>query len=167
MDRIISIRKGGDVKRFHTVTMLRDNLVSSHSWGVATLICDIQPIVSANLLKAALYHDVAEHVTGDISAPTKWRFSELSFILTKMENEIEKELGIDVELTGDEKNILKFADMSDLVLCCVQEYRLGNLDALDIVRRGLTYLEDRAWTAECRSYLPKIKRYVEEMRYGR
>lgn len=162
MDKLISIRKGGDVKRFHTVTMVRENLVSSHSWGVATLICDITENPSANLLKAALYHDVAEHVTGDISAPTKWRFTELASMVSKVEQEIDKELGIQINLDDEELKILKFADMADLVLTCAQEYRLGNREALEIVRRGVTFLEDRAWTTQCRNYLPKIKRYVEE-----
>lgn len=162
MDKIISIRKGGDVKRFHTVTMLQDNLVASHSWGVATLIFDVFPSASVELVKAALYHDVAEHVTGDISAPTKWRYPKLSEALVVVEQETEKELGIEVCLSDEEASILKFCDMADLILVCVKEYRLGNTDALEIVRRGLTYLEDRTWTPHCRNYLPKIKRFVEE-----
>lgn len=162
MDKLISIRKGGDVKRFHTVTMIRENTVAAHSWGVATLIFDVFPNASVELIKAALYHDVAEHVTGDVSAPTKWRYPKLAEALTLVEHETEADLGIDVWLDQEDKLILKFCDMADLVMTCVQEYRLGNKDALDIVRRGLTYLEDRSWTSHCRNYLPKIKRYVEE-----
>lgn len=162
MDNLISVRKGGDVKRFHTVTMLREHLVSSHSWGVATLVQDINPACSKELILSALYHDVAEHVTGDVSAVTKWRYPELKEVLDTVEKEVEEDLGISVGLTHQEKLLLKFADMADLVLCCVQECRLGNREAVDIVRRGLTYLEDNTWTAECRSYLPKIKRYAED-----
>ena len=163
MDNLISIRKGGDVKRFHTVTMLREHLVSSHSWGVATLIQDIHPGCTKNLVLAALYHDVAEHITGDVSAVTKWRYPELKEALCNVEAAVEKDLGISVSLSEHESMILKFADMADLVLCSVKEYSLGNKEAAEIIRRGLTYLEDRTWTVECRAYLPKIKRYVEEV----
>ena len=162
MDNLISIRKGGDVKRFHTVTMLREHLVSSHSWGVATLIQHISPNCSKEIILAALYHDVAEHVTGDVSAVTKWQYPELKEVLNKVEKEVEEQLEVSFALSKSDELLLKFADMADLVLCCVQEYRLGNMEALEVIRRGLTYLEDNTWTIECRSYLPKIKRYVED-----
>lgn len=162
MDNLIAIRKGGSVKRFHTVTMLKENLNSSHSWGVATLIQDICPSCSKEVLLAALYHDVAEHITGDVSAPTKWKYPELSKILSEVEGEVDNNLGISVTLSSEEKRLLKFADMADLVLTCVSEYRLGNSEVGEIVNRGVTYLEDQTWTPECVSYLPKIKRYVKE-----
>lgn len=144
------------------MTMLREHLVSAHSWGVAVILCDITPAPSAALLKAALYHDVAEHVTGDISAVTKWRFPDLSAAVSGIEEQVEKELGIDVALTKEEQSMLKFADMVDLVLCCTQEYSLGNTTAKAVVRRGLTYLEDRAWTSECRAYLSAVKLHVKD-----
>lgn len=109
-----------------------------------------------------MYHDVAEHVTGDISAVTKWRFPDLSAAVSGIEEQVEKELGIDVALTKEEQSMLKFADMVDLVLCCTQEYSLGNTTAKAVVRRGLTYLEDRAWTSECRAYLSAVKLHVKD-----
>lgn len=163
MTSLSAVRAGGDVKRFHTMTMLREHLVSSHSWGVAVILCDIIPTPSVALLKAALYHDVAEHVTGDISAVTKWRFPEFSAVVSGIEQQVEKELGIDVQLTEEEQSMLKFADMVDLVLCCAQECSLGNATARAVVRRGLTYLEDRAWSSPCRAYLVAVKLHVKEI----
>jgi len=162
MNRILQLRKGGDVKRFHTVTMLRENLVSAHSWGVAVLICDILPNPSVNLLKAALYHDVAEHVTGDISAPTKWQFPKLAEALLEVESEVEKRLGLNADLTEEERLILKFADMSDLILFCTQEFRLGNREAVEIINRGLAYLEDRIWPSVCVNYFCDLKSFIKE-----
>ena len=161
MDKLIAIRRGGNVKRFHTVPMLKENLNSSHSWGVAVLLLDICPECSKDVICAALYHDVAEHITGDVSAPTKWRYPELASVLTKVEEEVESDLGVKINLSESDYQLLKFADMADLVLTCLYEYRMGNMEALEIVYRGLTYLEDRTWTKECRTYLPKIKHYVE------
>lgn len=162
MNNILAIRKGGDVKRFHTETMLKENLVSSHSWGVAVLLHDIAPSCSKNLIMAALYHDVAEHITGDMSAVTKWRFPELKQALDKVEDIVNTELKTKVFLYEDEAQMLKFADMAELVLTCVREYQLGNQEAMQIVSRGMDYLEKNAWPEECRKYLPKIQSYVKE-----
>lgn len=163
MDSILAIRKGGAVKRFHTITMLKENLNSSHSWGVATLIQDIAPDCSKDILLAALYHDVAEHITGDVSAPTKWKYPALQEALRRVECEVDANLGINVLLSVEEARLLKFADMADLVLTCVSEYRLGNTEVVEVILRGVTYLEDQAWTPQCVAYLPKIKSYVKEM----
>ena len=163
MNSILAIRKGGAVKRFHTLTMLKENLNSSHSWGVATLIQDIAPNCSKEVLLAALYHDVAEHITGDVSAPTKWRYPELQDVLRKVEREVEDNLGIQIKLSTEEERLLKFADMADLVLTCISEYRLGNSEVVEVILRGVTFLEDQAWTPQCVAYLSKMKAYVKEM----
>ena len=163
MQTILDIRKGGDVTRFHTVPMLRPQSVASHSWGVATILLDLDPNCPAHLIKAALYHDVAEHITGDVSAPTKWRYPELAEILSRIEDEVERDLGLTVELTEAEKARLKFADMTELVLYCCQEYRLGNAPAAEIVIRGVTYLKERMLDKVCRAYLYKLESYVNEV----
>lgn len=163
MDSILAIRKGGSVKRFHTLTMLKENLNSSHSWGVATLIQDIAPNCSKDVLLAALYHDVAEHITGDVSAPTKWKYPALQEALRQVEREVEGNLGIHIQLSTEEERLLKFADMADLVLTCSAEYRLGNSEVAEVILRGITYLEDQAWTPQCVAYLPKIKSHVKEL----
>lgn len=162
MKNLLSIFKGGYVKRYHTVDMIKEQSVASHSWGVAVILCQMIKNPSPQLLKAALYHDVAEHVIGDMPATTKWRFEELSKAMSKAEQEIEHELGLDVKLDDTEKAYLKFADMAELIITCVREYNLGNRDAAEIVRRGLTYLEDRSWGMECRQYLNMLKIFVKE-----
>ena len=160
MNRIMKIRAGGDVKRFHTVTMLREHLVSSHSWGVATLLLDIDPNISKELLVAALYHDVAESVTGDVPATTKWRYPAIAELLNNAELEVETDLGIRSDLRQQEKDTLKFADMLDLVLACVEEFNLGNRGAGVVALRGLSYLKEREWPAACSKYLENIEPYV-------
>jgi len=140
MNRILQIRKGGDVKRFHTVTMHREHLVASHSWGVATLILHIYPTASRDLIVAALYHDVPEYATGDMPATTKWANPALAVALSQVEDQVVDILGLRVDLCDEEAYVLKFADMADLVLACIQEHRMGNREAHQIVNRGLDYL---------------------------
>lgn len=159
---IINIRQGGNVKRFHTVTMLREHLVSSHSWGVATILFDIYEEPSIELIKAALYHDVAEYITGDVSAPTKWRYRDLAERLEQIELEVQRDLGIeyDRDLTDNERTALKFADMADLVLACHQEVSLGNREASLILNRGMGYLREMLTDKPCRDWLQNLIDYI-------
>lgn len=162
MNKLTQIMKGGAVKRYHTVTMIQEQTVAAHSWGVACVLLDVLTYPSAELLKAALYHDVAESMVGDCPATTKWRYPDLARELNKAEDEVESLLGVSCLLSDTEKQCLKFADMADLVLHCLKDYRLGNRDSLEIVNRGLAYLEDRIWPVECMQYLPEFKNYVKE-----
>jgi len=116
--------------------------VSSHSWGVALIVTYIHPECSARLLKAALWHDIPEYITGDIAAPTKWEHASLALEVERIETNVIRALNIDVSLMHFEQEVLKVADMADLILCCLEEYKLGNKDALVIVNRGMRYLND-------------------------
>ena len=70
-------RDAGDVTRFHTLRTIRQQSVAHHSWGVATLLLHVWPEAPASVLRAALWHDVAEIETGDMPAPIKWANPEL------------------------------------------------------------------------------------------
>jgi len=140
MKLLLEQRKGGNVKRFHTMTMLREHLVSSHSWGVALNVIHIHPQCSASLLKAALWHDVPEYETGDIAAPTKWKHPSLANEVKRIEKDVMESLGIDIKIMPFEQEILKTADMGDLILSCIEEYQLGNQEGLVIAKRGINYL---------------------------
>src|SRR5688500_16871066 len=77
---------GGNVKRFHNEMTSFENLVATHSWGVA-MLCDVltghEP--SVNLLRWAMYHDLAEQVTGDVPYTAKKRFPTLGSYLYEAE----------------------------------------------------------------------------------
>ena len=51
--------RAGYTRRWHTTSYL-DQSVAEHSWGVALIIMQNHPNPSANLLKAALLHDLHE-----------------------------------------------------------------------------------------------------------
>ena len=160
IDKLIKIRKGGDVKRFHTVTMHREHLVSSHSWGVATLLLYIYPQASRELIMSALWHDVAEAHTGDMPATTKWANPVLAAALAEVEARANTDLGLDVELSEDDTRMLKFADMAELILSCMQEYELGNVEGLRIAKLGVSHLTGKGFPARCRPFFECMRDYV-------
>ena len=124
------IERGGRVQRMHTVPTLQAQNVAAHSFGVAWLCYLLHPTnePSTNLLLAALQHDLAEHVTGDIPAPTKRRL-DIRQSVAEMEVGIVRRAGfVDFEVSLDEKDsgILKLADTAELCMHCLREMTLGN-----------------------------------------
>lgn len=165
---LLARRRGGDVKRFHIHTTLREHLVASHSWGVAMLCLEIDPKCRKEVLVAALQHDVAESVTGDMPAPTKWRFEELAKALARVELVVEEELELQPtsELTKHEEKTLKIADMADFILASIKEYQLGNREARAWIRNGMIALSKYS-SKEFNHFIGPLNDYAEEIYNGR
>lgn len=140
------IINGGETVRYHTWPVLRRQNVGEHSFRVAMLCGWLagqhaegeKPVgIGANLLMAALTHDLAEHQMGDLPAPVKrglpdvipsgdarpfreyWDF---------LENRLLAEVGLDWAHTLNEyeKRILKLADAACGALYCARERMMGN-----------------------------------------
>lgn len=142
--RLDLILRGGAVKRYHVMDTLRTQNVAEHSFGVAWLcwlLCNGKP--SVQLVMAALQHDLAEHVTGDLPAPAK-RALNISEQFAAYEVSVLEEAGMLITLTQSEKRTLKFADTCELLLFCLQEMSLGNRSMSTVYSRGLSYIMEMA-----------------------
>lgn len=132
---------GAEVKRYHTVTTLREETVGHHSHGVAMLCILLCPNISANLLKAALMHDLAEQSTGDIPSPAKREYG-IGDQIDELECRLMNEAGIPFpSLTTYEQRILKLADIAHGALFCLREMELGNRRARVVFERYQSYAE--------------------------
>lgn len=110
------------VRRFHTLREQQESqTIGEHSFGVALIICKLHPNPSVELVKAALYHDLAESELGDVPSPAKWRFKNFETAFLEAEAVINKEFGINVELTPAELLWLACADLLELYI--YSEYR--------------------------------------------
>ena len=135
------LRQAGQVRRFHTVPTIGHQTVAEHSFNLCLVLLDLfNGAVSANLLKAAMYHDLPEVETGDIPATLKWKSKEIAGSLKIIEQAFERIYNLEVELTEDEQRALKWADMYELVLYCLDQLNMGNRNMLVIAERGLEYL---------------------------
>lgn len=135
--------RGAAVKRFHTVQTITTDTVGEHSHSVAMLaliISDMQ--ASAALLAAALVHDLAEHVVGDIPAPFKrYAATHDGLDLSTFEDDLLAEARLNIVLNSDDKVLLKCCDILSGLLFCAKEYRLGNIGVLVITARYSDYYE--------------------------
>lgn len=137
---IDTILAAGEVIRFHTERMLTRQTVGSHSWRVATIITLVHPNPSANLLKAALFHDVAERWTGDIPSPAKWEWETLKRGAIVSTSHVELVLKLPTgQLTPEEQMWLKGADFLDLLLHLRDELSMGNSTVAATATRAQEY----------------------------
>jgi 5'-deoxynucleotidase YfbR-like HD superfamily hydrolase len=136
------ILRGAEVKRFHTTHTLVSETVGHHSHGVAALCCLIYGRgVTANVLKAAALHDLAECITGDIPSPAKRAYG-----IGQQVNELETTLleGADLHmphLNETDAQVLKLADIAHGALFCIREMELGNRKMLYIYRNYISYAD--------------------------
>lgn len=124
---INTILGGGVTRRFHTVDTVKEDNVAQHSFGVAWFCYILSPEqCTANLLLAALAHDLPEHEIGDVPSPTKRADPALWKGLHRMEREVLKLADLEFEITEEQERILKLADCLDGLRHCVAEKERGN-----------------------------------------
>ena len=126
----------GRVKRWHAFPIIGEQNVADHSWGVALIVMEIaESHLSINLMRAAITHDSAELYTGDMPYQTKKRWPQLAGALEICEQDVERAHNIDWVLTGEQRQILKWADMFELLLFADYQADLGNRNVVEMQRQ--------------------------------
>ena len=140
------------VARFHSnaAPALRNagDCIERHQWRVQDLCRRIlahraeEP--SAELIRAALYHDEPERALGDIPGPAKERFPEIAAAFAKAEATVMAEMGIaPFQLSPDERATLHLADKADAWRTAVEAGQ-GETEEWRAFRRNLFRL---SWEA--------------------
>lgn len=155
----------GHVRRFHTVPDYSgcvQQTVAEHAWGVALILIELgkrnaMPI-SANLLEAALLHDAEEVFTGDMPAPTKWRFPSLAKELKLAEHVIKSELNLIDKLLPSEELLLKWADSLELYAYAQRRARDGSAAYRTLVNNVYQFMmHELSPLAGCRELLSEME----------
>lgn len=136
------ILAGTEVTRYHTVTTLVKETVGHHSHGVAMLTLLLNPMASRQVLMAALFHDLAEHQTGDIPSPAKRQFG-IGDKVDQLELRLMRAAGVVMpELCAEDARTLKLADLAQGALFCAREISLGNSRMRTVLDRYLSYAHE-------------------------
>lgn len=142
-DKLHFIRKGRVTRRYHTQRMHDHQRVDAHSFGVAVIADLITPGKSAEdaaaLFRASLYHDLAEHVTGDMPAPFK-RALDIRHRVGVYEDELMERVGLNLPpMSSVLERALKIADAAEGCFHCIEEARMGNFDISWVFRNFWDY----------------------------
>ncbi len=132
-ERLRYLEASARVRRWHTEDVLHQQTVGEHTYTVMHLVLLLTGgNASRNLLVAALLHDTAERMFGDIPSPTK-RLGEFKEKLDALEDTFLRDIGVTMpDLSEEEARMLKLADGLEGGLYCAFEVRRGNVD----MRRG-------------------------------
>lgn len=104
-------------------------------------------MASAELLMLCLLHDGAEQHVGDAPATAKWDYPFFAGALKQAELHALERLAmyahqkVFAEASENDFLILKWADMIDLCLKCIDEIELGNSSMRRILGTGIGYLK--------------------------
>lgn len=146
------VLNGGQVRRFHTWPLIKDNNLAEHQFGVAwwlIIMYEFKP--SADLLLTALSHDLSEYDTGDLPAQVKLA-PAMNEAMEELERRSMDTAGVPRPvLTAQERNALMFADKLDGIACMIRERRLGSRVTQVVVDRTEIYLTKmlkETWTTE-------------------
>lgn len=141
-NRLWYLLLAGMVQRYHSVPTITSDTVGEHTFGVVWLCALLSGgAPRAELLLAAVWHDVPELTVGDMPAPAKRRLG-LSEAFATMEQEVlGGMLRLPIpQLTEDEQRILSIADRIDGMLHCCYERALGNQVIEEVYERFLQYI---------------------------
>lgn len=139
-------RDAGAVKRYHVKRTHRTQTLAEHTFGMLMLVKQVtegrgehglQSL--AILYNAILHHDLPELMTGDVPAPIKRVHPALGPLMDSIEQDLYP-LYREYTLTQEEAALLKWADRMELVLWCLEEFRLGNSYVKPTVARGLGWI---------------------------
>lgn len=127
---------------------------------------DVRP---EHVATAALYHDLAETLTGDMPTPVKYRNESIRTSYKAVEREAEDqillmlpeplrdEIGICVkgtDLTDRERLIIKAADKLSALLKCIEEKQSGNMEFVSAEKSTMESLR--------KMDLPELKYFISE-----
>lgn len=163
--QIYDPRRAGLIERYHAQTHITHQTVGEHTWQVLRILTTIWPNVPQHIMLYAVYHDIAEGVTGDVPYPVKLGDFKIKRLMDLAEEatvvELQKRWGIPQlpTLADWEKKIFKGCELIDFLEYAWYEKNLGNKYAQIIIDRvmprvtGLYTLPD---------FGDKFKEYVEQ-----
>lgn len=130
LERVKLARRAGRVQRYHQHALLRTEDVAQHTFGLVNLLMIMtERQVTAELLMAAIAHDMGEYVSGDIPSPTKHGMGkEARAAFNAIEDKAMHDIhGAEWRTPTDwEYLLLKTADNLDGLFKCMDERELGN-----------------------------------------
>lgn len=155
------ISQGSLVTRYHTVDTLTLETVGHHSHGVAMLVLVLDPQARREVLIAALLHDLAECITGDIPSPAK-RLYGITAQVDDLEETIMRNSGwVLPVLEPAERRVLKLADIAQGALFCVRELNKGNRTMRLVYDRYMSYAQKMDLVGSERQLFNAIKEQLQ------
>jgi len=163
MININLIRMGMQVTRWHTQPRVKEESVGHHTANFIAILLAVDPNCRKEVIVEAVYHDVAEFVTGDCPATVKHYDAKVGKALDWLEDNFREQSGITADLlTNSEKNLLHYCDRLESLLSAVEDMNKGNKYAEMIVNNAVEMLDGMNVTEEVRAAGKAMYKQVKE-----
>ena len=157
IDRIWQMREGGHTERAHGIPHHGSYSVGKHSYDALSLLLILHPNPSMDLVKAMLWHDVAECWTGDVPAPMKWVYPEVMGPFKAVESALLHNMGVPT-ITDEDHAWLKACDALEFWLWAHEQLALGNRYVEQNLRQIVPRLERSGWMPiPCQEFYDRSK----------
>lgn len=133
--RFTDIIRGGNVKRWHTRSTIKEQKNSEHQWRVAMICLELEPALCMKSLISALTHDCIEHITGDMPYPAKEKIPALGHQMRGAEAHYAEFLGLEAPMNSNDAMIIKLADRLCALLFAAEEVAMGNRNMIAVYNR--------------------------------
>lgn len=154
--RVLFLMGGGATRRYHTVPMISAPNIAAHSFRVAWFCYLLASSPSVQLLMAALAHDMAEQVWGDIPAPAKRLHGQRETINAAEKQTLLENLACFPLTSEEDVRVLKLADCAAGMLECVEERALGNKFVIQVFEKFAGYYEELGYKPRTTEALPDV-----------
>jgi 5'-deoxynucleotidase YfbR-like HD superfamily hydrolase len=139
----VIFREASHVERVHTIPHYGSYTVGQHCYDMLSLLFVLHDNPSVRLIKAIMFHDLAERWTGDIPAPAKHASNEFHLDIIGLEERIKNSIDIfkdDEMLTKEEQNWLITLDKLELLLWAKDQVAMGNSNAAAVLGGVISFL---------------------------
>lgn len=141
VEKLMFVYGAGQTRRWHAMQhVIRTETVAAHTWNVVMWIIILHPNPSMGLLRAALVHDIAEFVTGDMPRWIKEKAGVREMMHT-LEDEVLAGQGLAVDITVEDQQWLDAVDLFDAWLFLRQNLLAGNRLVTDSYQRATNRLK--------------------------
>lgn len=162
-------RFAGQVKRYHTWPVLREQTVAEHTWQIMRIFTQLFGAPDKDVYTFILYHDAGEISCGDLPFPVKAKNELIKREMDKLEDHGLFHMGAPKVTIGDEMKIrVKICDLLEMWEYGKQELAMGNKLAIPIVERtaqaifDMTEQLDRFCTGEGKRVSERIVNHMKE-----
>lgn len=145
INTIYAAREGGHTERCHTLPHHGSYSVGKHQYDALSLLLILHPNPSGHLIRAVLWHDVAERWVGDMPAPAKWFNPALRQELEVAEGHVDDKLGLINwgALSDDDRQWLDEVDRLEVMLWALDQEGMGNRNAAHFAKVIIDYFNDK------------------------
>lgn len=157
VQKVLAMREGGNVRRAHCIPHHGEYTVGKHSFDAVSLLLELHPNPSRELILAVLHHDIPERWLGDLPATAKWQNPALAAEYGVAEKRVEQALGLcnPNDLSQEERDWLNAVDRIEFWLWCHDQDALGNRHIVNAKAAVEGWLHDywESLPVECRKFI--------------